>query len=111
MRQIAALYTSDAQTVALAAGAMALCAIFYLPDGMQVVVAQALRARGDVLVPTFTHLASYLVVMLPLAYCAGDPDGLGHWRHRLGDDHRRLRLSRPAAGALLDAGAARLKRV
>jgi MATE family multidrug resistance protein len=68
VRQIAALYTYDAQTVALAAGALGLCCVFYLPDGMQVVVAQALRARGDVLVPTFTHMTSYLIVMLPLAY-------------------------------------------
>lgn len=67
-RQIASLYTYDAQTVALAAGALGLCAIFYLPDGLQVVTAQSLRARGDVLVPTFAHMTSYCVVMLPLAY-------------------------------------------
>jgi MATE family multidrug resistance protein len=77
VRQIAALYTYDAQTVALAAGAMGLCAIFYLPDGVQVVVAQALRARGDVLVPTFTHMTSYLIVMLPLAYWLAIPMGWG----------------------------------
>src|SRR6185312_15426200 len=73
VRQIAALYTYDAQTIALAASALALCAIFYLPDGMQVVVAQSLRARGDVLVPTFTHMTSYFVVMLPLAYWLAIP--------------------------------------
>ena len=65
---LAPLFTADPQTIALGAGALALSCIFYLPDGMQVVVAQALRARGDVLAPTFTHLTSYIVVMLPLAY-------------------------------------------
>jgi len=65
---IAPLYTSDAAAIALAAAALALSAVFYLPDGLQVVIAQALRARGDVLVPSCTHLASYVVVMLPLAY-------------------------------------------
>jgi len=77
VRQIAALYTYDAQTIALAAGAMALCTIFYLPDGLQVVVAQSLRARGDVLVPSLTHLTSYIIVMLPLAYWLAIPRGLG----------------------------------
>jgi MATE family multidrug resistance protein len=67
-RAIVQVYTSDPAAVALATGALALSAIFYLPDGIQVVVAQALRARGDVLVPSGTHLASYIAVMLPLAY-------------------------------------------
>ena len=75
--QVAALYTTNAQTIALAAGALTLCAVFYLPDGMQVVVAQSLRARGDVLVPTFTHLTSYIIVMLPLAYWLAIPMGWG----------------------------------
>jgi MATE family multidrug resistance protein len=70
---IVSLYTADAQTIALGAGALALSCVFYLPDGMQVVVAQALRARGDVVAPTFTHLASYIVVMLPLAYVLAIP--------------------------------------
>jgi MATE family multidrug resistance protein len=65
---IGPLYTSDAAAISLAVGALALASIFFLPDGMQVVAAQALRARGDVLVPSCTHLASYVVVMLPLAY-------------------------------------------
>jgi MATE family multidrug resistance protein len=74
---VAALYTSDAATVGLAAGALALASIFFLPDGLQVVVAQSLRARGDVVVPTFTHLTSYVVVMLPLGYILAIPVGWG----------------------------------
>ena len=70
---VVTLYTSDAQTIALAAGALTLCCVFFTPDGLQVVVAQALRARGDVVAPTITHLASYIVVMLPLAYVLAIP--------------------------------------
>jgi MATE family multidrug resistance protein len=70
---VASLYTTDVQTVALAAGALALCCAFFAPDGLQVVVAQALRARGDVVAPTLTHLASYIFVMLPLAYVLAIP--------------------------------------
>jgi len=70
---IAPLYTSDAAAIALAAGALALSCVFYLPDAVQVVVAQSLRARGDVLVPTLTHLTSYVAIMLPLAYVFAIP--------------------------------------
>ena len=77
VHQIAALYTYDPQTIALAAGALALCTVFYLPDGLQVVVAQALRARGDVLAPSLTHLTSYIIVMLPLAWWFAIPLGGG----------------------------------
>jgi multidrug resistance protein, MATE family len=65
---IAPLFTADSATIALSAGALVLTCLFFMPDGMQVVVAQALRARGDVLAPTLTHLTSYIVVMLPLGY-------------------------------------------
>ena len=79
VRQIAGLYTHDPQTIAMAAGALGLCALFYLPDALQVVVVQSLRARGDVLAPTFTHMTSYFVVMLPLAWwlAIGLHGGLG----------------------------------
>jgi MATE family multidrug resistance protein len=65
---IAPLYTRDARAIALATGAIVLACLFFPPDGMQVVAAQSLRARGDVVAPTLTHLASYAVVMAPLAY-------------------------------------------
>jgi MATE family multidrug resistance protein len=74
---IAGVYTSDAATVLAAGGALALSCIFFLPDGLQVVTAQALRARGDVMVPTFTHMTSYFLVMLPLAYVLAIPMGWG----------------------------------
>lgn len=64
---IAGAYTSDPALVTLVAPALVLSCLFYVPDGLQVVGAQALRARGDVWIPTFFHLASYCVVMVPLA--------------------------------------------
>lgn len=67
-RPIAQVYTSDATTVAMATAAMLLTATFIIPDALQVVVAQSLRARGDVLLPTITHMMSYLLIMLPGAW-------------------------------------------
>ncbi len=67
-RLIARCYTSDPSTVAMAAAGLSLACLFLIPDALQVVAAQCLRARGDIVVPTFTHLASYMLVMVPLAW-------------------------------------------
>jgi MATE family multidrug resistance protein len=67
-RLIALAFTSDPATVAMAAGGLALACLFLLPDALQVVIAQCLRARSDVVVPTMTHMASYVLVMLPTAW-------------------------------------------
>ena len=61
-------YTGSAATLAMAVPALALSTLMYMPDALQVVVAQSLRARGDVWLPSFTHLTSYFVVMMPLAW-------------------------------------------
>lgn len=74
---IAGFYTIEPTTVALAAGAMALGCLFYWPDALQVVAAQALRARGDVLLPSITHLTSYIVVMMPIAWWLAIKLGMG----------------------------------
>jgi len=76
-RLISSGYTSDTATLALAAPAVALCCLFLIPDALQVVCAQALRARGDVWVPTATHLTSYALVMTPLAWWLAIPMKLG----------------------------------
>ncbi|WP_312163346.1 MATE family efflux transporter [Phenylobacterium sp.] len=65
---ISLAYTSDKVVVAMASAALVLSCLFFLVDALQVVIAQALRARGDVWLPTFTHLTSYVVVMMPLAW-------------------------------------------
>jgi MATE family multidrug resistance protein len=69
---IAHAYASDPALAGMAAAAIALSALFFLPDGLQVVAAQSLRARGDVWIPTAFHLTSYAVVMLPLGWFLGE---------------------------------------
>jgi MATE family multidrug resistance protein len=70
-------YSNDPALVALASGALLLATLFFILDGLQVVGANALRARGDVLVPTITHVFSYAVVMVPLAWWLAVREGLG----------------------------------
>jgi len=66
---IARFYTHDPAVQAVTATALLLAAwIFFIADGLQVVGAQALRARGDIWVPTVTHFVSYLAVLLPAGY-------------------------------------------
>ena len=74
---IASGYTTDAATLALAIPALVLAAAIIPPDALQVVVAQSLRARGDILVPTSTHFVSYVLVMAPLAWFLALPAGRG----------------------------------
>ena len=57
--------------------ALVLACFFLAPDAVQVVAAQALRARGEVWVPTVTHLISYALVMGPLAWFLAIPRGMG----------------------------------
>ena len=61
----------------MAVPALALSCLMYLPDSLQVVAAQALRARGDVWLPTGTHLTSYIAIMMPLAWWLAIPRGMG----------------------------------
>ncbi len=76
-RAIAKLYAPDPALAAAAAGGLTLAALFFVPDALQAVAAQALRARGDVALPTYTHVASYAAVMLPLGWALAHPAGLG----------------------------------
>lgn len=74
---IARAYSDDPALLALVAPALVLSCLFFVADGLQVVAAQALRARGDVWVPTATHILSYAVIMLPLGWALAHPMGLG----------------------------------
>lgn len=74
---IAQAYTSDKVVIAMASSALVLSCLFFLVDALQVVIAQALRARGDVWLPTFTHMTSYVLVMMPLAWWLAIPMGMG----------------------------------
>ncbi len=74
---IARAYATDPALIRLASGALVLACLFFVADALQVVAAMALRARGDVLVPTITHVTSYAFVMLPLGWALAHPAGLG----------------------------------
>lgn len=74
---IAGAYTRDAALIALAAPALVLYLLALTADCTQVVAAGALRARGDVWLPTITHVISYAGVMCPLAWLLAHPLGLG----------------------------------
>ena len=65
---VAGLYTRDAGVAAAAVGALQLSCLFYISDGLQVVGAQSLRARGDIWWPTWLHVFSYAAVMMPLGW-------------------------------------------
>jgi MATE family multidrug resistance protein len=74
---IAGFYTGEEALLATAAPLVALCAFLLVPDGGQVVMAQALRGRGDNLAPTLLHICSYLLLMLPLSWALAFPAGRG----------------------------------
>lgn len=74
---IAHALTSDAALAVLVAGLMPVAAVVLAPDGGQVVVAAALRARGDNWLPTASHVLSYVIVMPPLAWWLGQHQGRG----------------------------------
>jgi MATE family multidrug resistance protein len=65
---IAAAYTRDPAVQAMAAAALLLSCLFFVADGLQVVGASSLRAQSDVWMPTVMHSASYILVMMPLAW-------------------------------------------
>jgi MATE family multidrug resistance protein len=70
-------YTQDPATLRMAIPTLAICCLFFLPDALQVVTAQSLRARGDVWLPTITHLTSYILLMMPLAWWLAIPLKMG----------------------------------
>ncbi|MDB5447756.1 MAG: efflux family protein [Phenylobacterium sp.] len=75
-RLIAPAYTSSRETLAMAVPALLLACFMYAPDALQVVAAQALRARGDVWLPSGAHLTSYILIMMPLAWWLAIPRGM-----------------------------------
>lgn len=72
-RPISSAYTTDPALLAMVVPAMVLACLFFAADCIQVVAAQALRARDDIWVPTGTHVFSYAIVMVPLAWWLAIP--------------------------------------
>lgn len=70
-------YTHDAQLIPVVWQGLLLSCLFFIPDGLQVVGAQALRARRDILAPTVIHYVSYGAIMLPLGFAFSLTLGLG----------------------------------
>ena len=65
---ITRVYTHDNSLIPAVELGLWLSCGFFIPDGLQVVAAQALRARHEILAPTVIHYVSYGAVMLPLGY-------------------------------------------
>ncbi len=64
---LGALYTADPELLARVAPLIAFTAWVLVADGGQVVMANALRGRGDAWIPTALHFISYAVVMIPVS--------------------------------------------
>lgn len=64
--EIAGIYTDDAALAARVAGVLAFSAFVFVPDSLQVVLGQAIRALGDAWVAVACYVGSFLVLMVPL---------------------------------------------
>ncbi|MCC6213901.1 MAG: MATE family efflux transporter [Polyangiaceae bacterium] len=74
---IAHAYTTDSAIAAVVVASAAIAAIVLAPDGGQVVMAQALRARGDNWFPTGSHVLAYALVMPALGWWLAEARGGG----------------------------------
>ncbi|MBO3278072.1 MATE family efflux transporter [Pseudomonas schmalbachii] len=74
--QIAALYTSDATVLALAASLMVFSALFQFSDAVQVTAAGALRGYQDTRATMLMTLFAYWGIGLPVGYALGLTDWL-----------------------------------
>jgi MATE family multidrug resistance protein len=65
-RPLIALYTSDAQVMAVGPGLLLLAALFQIFDGIQTVSTGALRGLGETHAPMVANLVGYWALGLPL---------------------------------------------
>ena len=61
-------YTDDPDLAARAAAVFLFSAFIFLPDTLQVVMGQAVRALGDAWVAVAVYIASFVVLMIPLGW-------------------------------------------
>lgn len=66
--EIAFAYTNDTDLAARAAVVFLFSAFVFLPDSMQVVMGQAVRALGDAWVAVAAYIGSFFVLMIPLGW-------------------------------------------
>ena len=65
---IAAVYTNDPDLIARSAALFAFSAFVFVPDSLQVVMGQAIRALGDAWIAIAAYIASFVVLMIPLGW-------------------------------------------
>ncbi len=65
-RSLIALYTRDAQVLAVGPSLLGLAAAFQVFDGIQTVCTGALRGLGETRAPMFANLVGYWIIGLPL---------------------------------------------
>lgn len=73
--QIVLAYTDVPELAARAAGVFLFSAFIFVPDTLQVVAGQAVRALGDAWLPLAAYVASFLVLMVPLGWWLTGPGG------------------------------------
>src|SRR5690606_19939089 len=74
---IGGLFTQEPEVLAVVAPTLVVAALMLIPDGAQGVLMGALRATGDVWIPSAMHLCSFTLVMTPAAWLFGLRLGMG----------------------------------
>lgn len=65
---IASIYTDDPELIVRAGALFAFSVFVFVPDSLQVVMGQAVRALGDAWVPIGAYIISFVVMMIPLGW-------------------------------------------
>lgn len=65
------IFTSDPEVIAMSAQLLIICAIYQIPDGLQVVSLGALRGIADVKRPMIYAIISYIFINIPIGYFCG----------------------------------------
>ncbi len=73
--QIVLAYTDVPELAARAAALFLFSGLIFVPDTLQVVLGQAVRAMGDAWVPVAAYVASFLLLMVPLGWWLAVPGG------------------------------------
>ncbi|MEM0990779.1 MAG: MATE family efflux transporter [Pseudomonadota bacterium] len=69
-------YTDDPEIAARAATVFLVAALIFVPDALQVVMGQSVRALGDAWVPIAAYVLSFVVVLVPLGQVMIGPVGM-----------------------------------